>query len=294
MGALGVLLGVMITGGIFLAIRGLLPHVPNPDRPKAPAPQWWVKTRSALYLSTREKQLALVGAAVGLVLTLATGWVIMIAVLPVVLVGLPRLLSTPEAQQNIDRLEALEEWTRALAGVLGGAGSGLTDALVSSLRVSPEPIRPQVENLVARLQARRPAAEALRIFADELDDSTADLIAGTLILGARETGARLSDILTSMAISVADQVRARRDIEAARAGPRSEARLLTIVSVMGLAGFVFFTSFGAYYRSPGGQFILVIVVAAFGTCLWWMKLAASTKPVPRFLPASTGPTGGFK
>ena len=103
----------------------------------------------------------------------------------------------------------MEEWTRSLSGVLT-VGVGLEQALIATLRSTPEPIRPEVPRLVARLRARWSTEDALRAFADELDDATGDLVAANLILGARRRGAGLASVLEGLAESVAADVRARR------------------------------------------------------------------------------------
>ena len=92
---------------------------------------------------------------------LLTGWLVAVVVVPAAVAGLPVLLSAPPAGSTIDRLEAMEEWTRSLAGVLT-VGIGLEEALVATLRSTPDPIRPEVARLVARLRARWSTEDALR------------------------------------------------------------------------------------------------------------------------------------
>jgi Flp pilus assembly protein TadB len=123
----------------------------------------------------------------------------------------------------------MEEWTRSLSGVLT-VGVGLEQALVATLR-STRPDHRRGHRLVARLRARWDTEAALRAFADELDDSTGDLIAANLILGARRRGAGLASVLEGLAESVAADVRARRQVEADRAKPRATARWVTLISV---------------------------------------------------------------
>ena len=118
------------------------------------------------------------------------------------------------------------------SGVLT-VGVGLEQALVATLRSTPAPIAPEVTRLVARLRARWVTEDALRAFADELDDSTGDLVAANLILGARRRGAGLASVLEGLAESVAADVRARRQVEADRAKPRATARWVTLISVGG-------------------------------------------------------------
>jgi hypothetical protein len=121
------------------------------------------------------------------VVAVLTGWWVAALVLPAAAAGLPVLLSAPPSTARIDRLEAMEEWTRALSGVLT-VGVGLEQALLSTLRSTPQAIRPEVTKLVSRLRARWATEDALRAFADDLDDATGDVIAANLILGARRRG----------------------------------------------------------------------------------------------------------
>ena len=148
------------------------------------------------------------------------------SIAPIAVIGLPILLVAPPAATQIARLEAMEEWTRSLSGVLT-VGIGLEQALVATLRSTPAPIAAEVQRLVARLRARWDTEKALRAFADELDDATGDLIAANLILGARRRGAGLASVLEGLAESVAADVRARRQVEADRAKPRATARWVT-------------------------------------------------------------------
>ncbi len=111
-----------------------------------------------------------------------------------------------------------------------GAGAGRDPAL------DPGPDPAEVHRLVARLRARWVTEDALRAFADELDDSTGDLVAANLILGARRRGAGLASVLEGLAESVAADVRARRQVEADRAKPRATARWVTADQRLGAPG----------------------------------------------------------
>src|SRR3546814_20940344 len=91
-----------------------------------------------------------------------------------------------------------------------------TTLFLSTEQSTPSAIRPEVQRLVARLRSRWNTEEAIRAFADELDDATGDLVAANLILAARRRGAGLAQVLESLAESVSADVRARRQIEADR------------------------------------------------------------------------------
>ncbi|MFD1826774.1 type II secretion system F family protein [Mumia zhuanghuii] len=275
--------GALVIGGLIALLLGLRPS-PAVDRPS--------RLRRFRGLSRRTRLLAIAGVGSGAVALLVTGWVLALVVVPVAFVGLPVLLSSSAAAERIERLEAMEEWTRSLAGVLT-VGVGLEQALVATLRSTPTAIAPEVTRLVARLRARWVTEDALRAFADELDDATGDLVAANLILGARRRGAGLASVLDGLAESVAADVRARRQVEADRAKPRATARWVTLISVGVL---VVLATSGTYvepYRSPFGQVILVALLSAYVATLVWMKRMALGRAMPRFLStASSSPANG--
>lgn len=233
-------------------------------------------------LPRRTQQLVIVGIVAGLIIGILTQWFIAVLVLPLAVVGLPWLLSAGDAQNRIARLEAMEEWARSLAGVLT-VGVGLEQAIIATLRSAPKEIQPEVNLLAARLRARWPTDHALRAFADDLDDPTGDLLAANLLLGAQRRGAGLASVLESVAMSVAEDVRARRMVEADRAKPRATARWVTLITLAALAFMFLATDFVEPYKSGIGQVILTFLLAAYVGALVWMKNMAKGKKLPRFI-----------
>jgi tight adherence protein B len=273
------LAGALLVAGLIGIVAGLrrTPKTPPaPQRARVGVPGW---LRS---VNRRTRILILVGLAVGVLVALLTGWLIAVLVVPAALAGLPVLLSAPSTASKIERLEAMEEWTRSLSGVLT-VGIGLEEALVATSRSAPEPIRPEVTRLVARLRARWSTEEALRMFADDLNDATGDLVAANLILGARRRGAGVASVLESLAESVAADVRARRAIEADRAKPRATARWVTLITIGVLAVLALTGSYISPYSTPLGQMILVLLLGAYVATLVWMRRMAAGKPLPRFI-----------
>lgn len=269
---------LVVTGVIGIVVGVRLSPVPEPGSPRSAT---FARLGAA---SRRTRLLLLAGIGLGGIAGVVTGWALALIIAPVAVIGLPVLLSPPPAAARIERLEAMEEWTRSLSGVLT-VGLGLEQALVATLRSTPAPIAPEVNRLVARLRARWQTEAALRAFADELDDSTGDLVAANLVLGARRRGAGLASVLDGLAESVAADVRARRQVEADRAKPRATARWVTTISV---AALVVLTVSGTYvepYRSPLGQVILVMLLAAYIATLMWLRQMANGRPLPRFLGA---------
>ncbi|WP_249423711.1 type II secretion system F family protein [Nocardioides coralli] len=267
------LAGALVVGGLIALVVGLRPShvVERPSRPR--------KVRT---ITKQTRMLLLGGLATGTVAFLVTGWVLALVIVPVAFVGLPILLSSSSAAERIERLEAMEEWTRSLSGVLT-VGVGLEQALVATLRSTPAAIAPEVTRLVARLRARWVTEDALRAFADELDDATGDLVAANLILGSRRRGAGLASVLEGLAESVAADVRARRQVEADRAKPRATARWVTLISVGVLVILAVSGTYVEPYQSPLGQVILVALLAMNVATLVWMKRMAIGRAMPRFL-----------
>ena len=270
--------GLLVLAGITF-VEGMRKVPPRPKKVKLAAADsdgWWDK------LPRRTRQIIIIGVIAGVIFALFTGWVIAIVLIPATIIGLPWLLSSGDAEARIDRLEAMEEWTRSLAGVLT-VGVGLEQAIVATLRSAPKEIEPEVNLLAARLRARWPTDDALRAFADDLDDSTGDLLAANLLLGAQRRGAGLASVLESVAVAVGEDVRSRRMVEADRAKPRATARWVTIITLAVLVIMFFFTTMFEPYRSGIGQVILTVLLAAYVGALVWMKSMAKGKKLPRFI-----------
>jgi tight adherence protein B len=266
----------MIIVGLIGLVVGLTPR-----QTPAAAPRRRVTPRR-LTLSRTTMALLVGGAVVGVVVALLKGWLVAVVLVPVAVAGLPFLLSEDGAQQRIRRLDAMEEWVRSLSGVLT-AGAGLEQALIATLRSAPASVNPEVSRLVARLRARWSTEAALRALADELDDATGDLIVANLILGARRRGAGLAAVLEGLAESVAADVRARRQIEADRAKPRTTARWVTIITVGVLVALGMTGTYIAPYGTGIGQMLLGALLACYAGVLVWMRRMAAGKPLARFI-----------
>ena len=266
----------LIGTGIALAVLGFMPVPEAQSKPR--------RTHATGTRVSRATWIKLgVGAVIGLVAGLLTGWVILIVVVPAALVGLPYLLGSGADQAGIKRLDALEEWTRSLSGVLG-AGVSLEQAIVASQASAPAAIQTQVNTLVARLRSRMSSEEALRRFAQDLGDTTADKIVCALILGARRRNIGLTRILEDLAESVAEDVAARRMVQAERARQTTTVRYVTLITVVVFGGFLLLG--GAYvapYGTPLGQPILALLLACYVGVLVWLRKMNRAEPLPRLL-----------
>ena len=267
---------VLVGVGIVTAVLGFLPEpvpVAKPRHTKGNTS----KIRRVTWIKIG------VGALVGLLAALLTGWVILIAMVPAAIVGVPYLLGSGSDVVGIKQLDALEEWTRSLSGVLG-AGVSLEQAIVTSQASAPAAIKPQINALAARLRSRMSSEEALRRFADDLADTTADKIVAALILGARRRNIGLTRILEDLAESVAEDVAARRMVQAERARQTTTVRYVTMITVVFFGGFLLLG--GAYvapYGTALGQPILAVLVSAYIGVLVWLRKMNRAEPLPRLL-----------
>ena len=283
MTAIALLTGVILAGSIATGIVGFT-TAPRPKQPTALKPRSrWLRRWDSL---TRQDRLRLLAGLIGgLVIYLVNGWILALVLVPIAVAGLPVLLSAPRGGPDLAMLAALEEWTRALAGLLQ-AGQGLEQAITVSLRSVPDVIRDQVAALVSRIGTGWSTEEALRFFADDLGEGAGgvnDTIAADLILAARTRGSGVTIMMTSLATAVAEQVRAMRAVEADRAKPRWAARAVTVISVVVLAAASFAGPFAEPYRTPVGSVIFLVLLACFIGALVWMRQITVGEPVPRFI-----------
>ena len=289
--------------GVFFAWRWVRPPVPDLGGAAAPrrsrteatsasgARAGFVQTltagRRGQALGIRIAMLLAAGAAGWLL----TGWPVMFVVAPLAVIWLPRLFNDERAKHRIAQMEALEDWTRGLSGNLV-TGSGLAQAIERTARSAPEAIRPQVTRLAQRLRARWGTEEALRAFGEELNDVTADLAVGALILASRQPVQGLVPVLNGVAETVSEAVRARRLVEIERDKQQNKVRIVTAVALVTVVVIaVFGRTYLQAYATPVGQIVLVGILGVYFSLLLLMRRMASSAPPPRLLSPSSGPKG---
>lgn len=288
---LGAVPGLLITMALVLAVAAVVPatgagRVDEADRigPRAGA-----RVRRVLARVPRGRAVL---AAVGAVAAWAgTGWPVLAVAAALAVLAVPEVLAHRTAAQGIARLDALAAFTRRVADVLASGAGGLEHAIAAVARSAPEPIAPAVVALAARIGTRG-LEPALRVFADELDDPAADEVVAALILRSRAGGRGLLDVLEAQATALAAEAAARRDVEADRAKPRTDTRLVVaITAAMVTALVVFAGPFLDPYDRPLGQIVLAAVTALVALALRWMHTLAREHRPPRLLtnPASPEP-----
>ncbi|WP_019432746.1 type II secretion system F family protein [Streptomyces sp. AA0539] len=273
--------GVAVGGGIALlvaAVRGIEPKTAE-ERDRA--------ERRRAELARFAGRRGTIAGASALVVLLLTRW-------PIAAIGTALLVfswsklfgGAAEERANMRRVEALAGWTESLRDTIAGA-VGLEQAIPASARAAAPALRVPLNNLVDRLRSRMPLPEALQEFADELDDSSADIIIASLILNARLRGPGLREVLGALAKSAREEVDMRQRVMAQRASTRRSVQIVVGVSVafpLGLA--IFNPGFVEPFGDTLGQAVLAIVCGLFGLGFWWMRRLARIEVPERFMARS--------
>jgi Flp pilus assembly protein TadB len=274
---LAVLIGAAAGGGLFLlvlAIRGLPPSSPGTGR-----------SRLDRQLRNVFGARGAIAAVAGVGVLAATGWVVAGAGVAILAYSWHGLSGAASERRALARLEGLAVWTESLRDTIAGA-VGLEQAIPASLRVAAPSLIEPLAALVSRLHTRVPMPDALRVFADDLDDPGADLIIAALIINSRLRGPGLRDLLGSLSGSVREELDMRRKVSADRRSTRRSVQIVVLVSVgMAIALALLDHGFLTPYNGLLGQFVLVIVVAIYAAGIVWLRRLAHFEAPQRLLGA---------
>jgi tight adherence protein B len=284
MTALVALLGMGASAGLILLVVGLVGLQPRAARPRRRRPGKGDLRRLEVRLG--------IAAGVALLVGLITRWPVGALLSGGFVVAAPAFFGGRRtARLTIARLEAIAAWTEMLRDTMAAA-AGIEHAIVSSARVAPEPIEREVLELAARLDSREPLGPALRAFADQLDDPSADLVIVSLVLAAEQRARHLVDLLGALAVATREEVTMRLRVETARARVRTSARIISLIAFSLAAGLMLFDR--GYLRPFGtlfGQLVLLLVGGCFAAAFWWLAKMSKVQVAERFLTADrTGTT----
>src|SRR6202167_2724234 len=272
---LALLIGAVTAGGLFLlviALRGL------PVRPKKQGPGRLERQLRQLF-SVR----GAIALVVGILVLVATRWIVAGVGVALLVYSWRSLGGAASERKTMARLESLATWTESLRDTIAGA-VGLEQAIPSSIRVTDASIREPLTKLVDRLHTRVPMHVALRRFADDLDDPSADMIIAALIINSRLRGPGLRALLGALAVSVREELDMRRKVNAGRRSTRRSVQIVVAVSVgmaVGLA--VLDHAFLSPYDGVSGQFVLVIIGAIYAAGILWLRRLATFSSPERLL-----------
>ena len=257
-------------------------------------------SRGNLLWGTQARRRAAYAAAAGLLVAAVTRWPVAAGATAALVWLWPTMFGAGRVGAvKVERLEALATWTESLRDSIAGS-IGLEQAIKHSVSAAPVILQPSLQRLEGRLRARIPLTQALAGFAEEFDDSSADLVIAALILNSQLRGPGLVGTLTALASSAREELDMRRRVEEGRKSLRRTALIIVVVTGLFAGGLaVFSRAYVAPYSTPGGQLMLAIVLAVFAAGLIWIRQAADLRPPERFLVGvdevdqalEAGPTG---
>ena len=228
--------------------------------------------------------------AVGVVVGVVTRWPVAAALSATGAWVLPQLIGPDrDHTRRVARIEAIATWTEALRDNLSGA-AGLEQAITASAIESPEPIRDEVTRLATRLQRSWRLTDAVRAFAAELADPTADLVVAGLVMAARGSAGQLGDVLGELAASARAKVASRQRIAAGRKRNRTSARVI-VGATLAMAGVLTLLNRGylAPFDSAQGQLVLLAAGGCFGFAFVWLSRLMRDRDSARILAGVAAP-----
>ncbi|WP_432833058.1 type II secretion system F family protein [Dactylosporangium sp. CA-092794] len=275
MRALFALFGAGVGIAVLLLAGGLRAPV-RPDRPARAERRRARAGVSALRIAGVLAAAALVGAV--------TRWPVAAALAAVAAWALPAVLGPDRAQRRtLERVEAIAAWAEDLSGTLRAA-AGIEQTILQTAAVAPAEIRPELNRLAEALRAAIRLPDALRAFAADLADPTADMVVNVLLQAAQHQARDIATGLSGVGRAARRQASSRLRVATGRSRTRTSTRIVICVvlaSVVLLA--MFARNFLAPYGSPLGQLILAVLGTMFGGALMWMVRTGRIPDLPRIL-----------
>jgi tight adherence protein B len=283
-GILAITAGLLIVGGLLAVPYGLQRKARPSGRRTEFIQEWWARTtrRPPGSRGRRRDMILLSSVIIACAISMLTGWLILIVILPLLMLGVPYLLILPKPR-DIELLEALDRWVRSLAATLA-TGKSITDAMRISRRTAPPLLADEINLLVTRLNNRWETRDALMRFADAIDSPDADGVVAALILASSRGANGASVTLQALADSIQAQLKGRRAVEVERSKPYVVVRQVTVISLSTLVlAFILSPDFFAPYRTPLGQTLLSVLLIIYVASLLLMRRKAQQPDRPRIL-----------
>jgi Flp pilus assembly protein TadB len=272
-----VLAGAVAGGALLVMVLALIPR----EQPVE------LKPPSAVLGALRQAGLRVpIAIGVALLILLLTRWPVAAIASGVLVFAWPQLFGgASEERVAIARLEGVAAWTESLRDTVAGA-VGLEQAIPATAYAASPAIVKELSALADRLRVRVPLPQALQKFADEMNDSSVDLIVATLILNARLRGPGLRDVLTSLSESARAALDMRQRVNAGRRSTRRSVHIVIAVALLFVFGLsIFNRDYVAPYSSLAGQVVLLLILGLYAIGFFWLRRLASFEVPERFLHA---------
>jgi len=268
-------------GGIFAMVVGWRHVGHQPPKPEIQGEsahglldrlgQWWH------HLKPHKRRLVVAGLVAGVVVLAITHWVPALVIVPIVVIAGPGLLGDPK-NRDVEVLEALDRWVRALTASLL-TGKSIPDAIRSTRQQAPSAIFEAVGLAAARLDERWSLPDAMAGLSDDIDHADGDAVAAALVV-AGQRGTAAATTLGALADSLQDRLAAARDMDNERAKPRIVVRQVTAITGVVLAlALVTSPAYFAPYRDGLGPWLATGLALVYIGAL--AKLQTASRPPAR-------------
>jgi len=274
---LGVLLAIGLLG-LGRLIRGL-PLIP-------PLPRGRRRGRA---LTSKEKQTLLAGLAVGVAVVFGTRNLVFAVIAGAAVVLWPMVAGGGKAERAaLTKLEALAQWTESLRD-LAQKGAGLESVIPKTVGTASDVLVPPLRLMSRRLSVKVPLPEALSRFADEVDDSSADMVVAALALAARQRKGRLSDLLGALSRSLREELEQRTKVMRERNVVRREAGQVAVMTAVLVVAAGLFSpqSLPEGETSTAAQLLPLVLAIGYLFVFSRVRKLAEPEPTPRFLSSAS-------
>ncbi len=227
----------------------------------------------------RATVILLAAAAAGLLVASVSGWPVAGLGTAVVVLYAPTLLGVKaDRQREIDRAKAIASWTEMTRDTVA-AGRGLEEALMLASAVAATVIQPEMRSFIRRAQ-HRDIEVALEALADDLASPAADFVIAALLNASRNNARDMAALLARLSVAIRDEVDMRIDVNARRAGIRTEAKSVIVVVLVTVIGTTLYANeFVAAYDTLTGQIVMALILALFaGGTFALLRLARFAAP----------------
>mgnify|MGYP000886109177 FL=1 len=271
--------GALLVAGVILLVAGLGRRIPD-----APVSRPWTVRLVARWraMGARRRLWVVLCVGAGVVTGIWTGWLAAVVLIPLVLLGIPYLLSEPP-NPEVEVLAALDRWLRFLGPSIA-TGKSIRDAIITTRGQVPQVLTTPVARVVARLDLGWTTRDALIAMADELDSADADGVLAALAIASSRGGVGARAMLAALAENTQMRLHTLREIAAERAKPRAVVRQIVGITLAILVAVRWLSpGYFAPYGTPTGQFLALALTVLYVGALLTLRRKTLPKPSARFL-----------
>ncbi|HAP75804.1 MAG TPA: hypothetical protein DCR14_06940 [Acidimicrobiaceae bacterium] len=214
------------------------------------------------------------GAAVAVLVLLATRWLALAVLAGGMATLWGRLLHDRRADEERRRVEGIAKWLEDLRDTLRGSAMGAEEALEHVAARPPVAIAAPLHTFLLRRRQGFRTEDALADLGEALAHPTADaaIAAIRLVVSGTAGAGRLYPTVNALAAAARDEVSARERVDRTRAVYQTSMKRLVIIGG-GLLAYLRFMGGDLLdpYSTPAGQVVLLFPLGMWLGCVLWLR-----------------------